>query len=269
MVRPLLLETLGLHSRHVKGLKEARWVTEIEGRRAFEVVVGWIEDRILAGQLRVGDSLPPERELAARLGVGRSAVREAVRTLQAQGVLRPSVGAGATGGTRVTAMPSGALSRLLRMHVALANFPLADVLEVRVALERLSGRLAAGRLDQRAAAALEAALGRMRAAADREEFNDADSAFHVAIAEAAGNRLAADTTVAIRESVREPLRQAFAALDPVAYRRLVAELTQEHEAIRAALVAGDGALAEQLLEAHVRSAWTRLHRLSAPGTMGA
>ena len=112
------------------------------GPRAFEVVLAWVDAQILEGRLTVDDHLPAERELAASLDVSRAAVREAVRTLQAQGVVHSFVGAGAAGGTVLAAVPARALSRLLRLHVALANFPLPDVIEVRIALERLSARLA-------------------------------------------------------------------------------------------------------------------------------
>ena len=60
--------------------------------RAYEVVLRWVDERILSGDLAVGDHLPAERELARQLEVGRSAVREAMRTLQAQGVVRSFVG---------------------------------------------------------------------------------------------------------------------------------------------------------------------------------
>lgn len=110
--------------------------------RAYQVVLTWFEVQVLAGDLGVGDRLPAERELAAQLGVGRASVREAIRTLQAQGVLHSAVGAGTTGGTTVRSGDPAALSRMLRLHVALGHVPLADVIEVRVALELLSVRLA-------------------------------------------------------------------------------------------------------------------------------
>lgn len=238
--------------------------------RAYEVAAQWVEERILAGELRVGDTLPAERELAAQLGISRAAVREAVRSLQAQGVLRSAVGAGATGGTRVTAMPSGALTRLLRIHVALANFPLPDVVEVRVALERLSARLAASVADEEALGCLRQRLADLLAATGqgRTGFNDADAAFHVAIAEAAGNRLAADTTIAIRESVRAPMRDRFLAMDEAAFTEVTARLNGEHGAILDAIADGDGERAGALMEAHIRSAWARLAEEGQDGATG-
>lgn len=225
--------------------------------RAFEVVLGWVEERILSGALRVGDQLPAERELARQLDVSRAAVREAVRTLQAQGVVRSSVGAGAAGGTTVTAVPARALMRLLRLHVALANFPLNDVIEARISLERLSARLAASQARASDLAAMREALAVMTTpGVDRERYNDADTAFHVALAEAAGNRLAADLTVAIRESMRAPLLDAFRIVGD--WETLVGRLNEDHVGLYAAVADGDGDTAERLVETHIRLAWHEL-----------
>lgn len=222
--------------------------------RAFEVVLRWVDERILDGSLGVGDQLPAERELARQIGVGRAAVREAVRTLQAQGVVRSSVGAGGAGGTTITALPSDALTRLLRLHVALENFPHEDVIEVRIALERLSVRLAARNATPEQLGVAQRALEVM---ADpdigREAFNDADTAFHVALAAAAGNRLAMDTTAAIRESMRLPILDRFRHVH--SWEDVVGDLRRDHEAIQAAVMAGDAGEAERLVETHIRSAW--------------
>ncbi|MFC5040767.1 FadR/GntR family transcriptional regulator [Ornithinimicrobium kibberense] len=226
-------------------------------------MVAWVEERILDGRLQVGDQLPAERDLAARLEVSRAVVREAVRSLQAQGVLAPSVGAGRAGGTRVSALPSGAMTRLLRLHVALAHFPLDEVVEVRTALERLSARLAATRATDADLALMRSHLEQMRTATDRKGFNDGDTAFHVALAQAAGNGLAADTTEAIREALRRPLMERFTALDEETYADLVQDLDREHETILEAVATHDPAAAEVLAEAHVRTAWRRLRGSAA------
>ncbi len=233
---------------------------ERAGLRAFEVVLRWAESRILSGELRVGDQLPAERELARQLDVSRSAVREAVRTLQAQGVLRSAVGAGAAGGTTVTALPARALERFLRLHVALANFPLNDVIEARIALERLSARLAARNAKPRHIEAMHhAVLVMSTPSVERSVFNDADTAFHVAIAEAAGNRLAADLTVAIRESMRGPLLTAFQNVED--WDGLANDLRGDHASIFAAIREHDGERAEHLVGEHIRVAWSAF----APG----
>lgn len=231
------------------------------GLRAFEVVLAWVDDEILAGRLKVGDQLPSERDLAAQLEVSRAAVREAVRTLQAQGVVRSAVGAGTTGGTTITAVPAHALTRLLRLHVALANFRAADVIEVRIALERLSARLAAAHWTEADLEALReslAVMDREREAGDRQAFSDADTAFHVAIANAAGNLLAADMTVAIRESMQLPILARFEHVHDWGVFAL--ELCHQHAAIYDAIVARAAPVAEDLVETHIRTAWQALTR---------
>ena len=62
--------------------------------RLYEQIVQQIEDSILRGQLKPGEQLPAERDLAQRFGVSRTAVREAVKTLREKGLVEPIRGAG-------------------------------------------------------------------------------------------------------------------------------------------------------------------------------
>lgn len=226
--------------------------------RAWEHVVGWIQERILDGRLVRGSVLPAERDLAVQLGVSRSAVREGVRTLQASGVLQSAVGAGRAGGTTVAGQPDVALTQLLSLHVALANFPPYDVTQVRVALERTSATLAAVRADSDQ-------LARMRAAVEamdddtlgRTQFNLLDTEFHMQVGRAAGNALVTDLTVAIRSSMRRPILSGFHALGdewPV----LRALLRREHHEILAAIESHQPAAAADLIERHIWSAYERM-----------
>ncbi|MEU8034380.1 FadR/GntR family transcriptional regulator [Streptomyces sp. NPDC049099] len=219
--------------------------------RTFELVLARIEEQILAGNLRVGDRLPPERELVELLGVSRAAVREALRVLEAQGVLRSRVGTGPGSGSVITAMPSNGLTQLLRLHLALANFPLQDVVEARATLERASARLAAGHASDEELTRIREPLVRMDdKALAREQFNDYDTAFHVAIAEAGGNRLMADMTVAVRNAVRGTLLTAFHKIGD--WEPIAARLRADHHAIYEAIAAGDVERAGDLVERHVR-----------------
>jgi GntR family transcriptional regulator, transcriptional repressor for pyruvate dehydrogenase complex len=229
-------------------------------KKAWELVVEWIEERILGGEYTVGSQLPAERELAQQVGVSRSAVREAVRALEASGVLRSSVGAGATGGTRITGMPHTALTRLLRLHVALASFPTDDVTEVRVALERLSTRLASRQASAEGVALMRELVDAMDDdALTMAEFNNLDTRLHVAIAEAAGNRLASDLTIAIRESMRLPILAGIAALDRWEDARAV--LRAQHRGIVDAIAAQEAEHAVARVEEHIRTAYERMTSL--------
>ncbi|MGO2037081.1 MAG: FadR/GntR family transcriptional regulator [Brevibacterium sp.] len=217
----------------------------------YELVIDAIEERIISGELGVGDLLPAERDLAAKLGVSRASVREALRVLESLGVVRSSGGSGRGAGTFIAAMPTAALTRFLRLHVALANFSLSDVIETRIQLERSSAVLAATRAEEDALAEVNAQLAIMDTPGiSLEVFNDADTALHVAIAQAAGNQLFSDLTGAIRTSLRRPIFSSFRELaDPGV---LMGELQAQHRGIVAAIDSGDAALAAELTERHIR-----------------
>src|ERR671921_1640244 len=103
--------------------------------RTHQLVLQWIEDRLSGGQLAVGGRLPAERTLAEQLGVSRTSVREAIRILEAMGVVRAGVGSGPEAGTVVISDPTAALGSALRLHVATQHLPVADIVETRVLLE--------------------------------------------------------------------------------------------------------------------------------------
>lgn len=229
----------------------------VRRQRAYQQVVAQIEEQILTGALAVGDRLPAERDLASMLGVSRAAVREAIRTLEAQGVLHAAVGVGPDGGTTVCAMPSEALFRMLRLHVALSNFPMGDVIEARVMLERWSARLAAKARPQDQVARLRRLVAFMDSPdVDRAEFNDLDTEFHVAIAEAGGNRLVGDMTSAIRESMRLPILDSFHEMPN--WDGFVDDLRGGHRAIAEAIAEGNELGAADAVEEHIRFAYSAL-----------
>ena len=224
--------------------------------RTYELVLDRIETQIVSGALRAGQRLPPERELAVLLGVSRPAVREALRILEAQGAVRSQVGKGPNSGTTIDRFPSDALARLLRLHVALGSFPLEDVVETRVALERSSVVLACRNASRQNLARMRRALLAMdEPQVDRETFNQCDTDFHVALADAGGNRLMSDVTRAIRESVRLPILAAMTAMPESGengWPRVRDGLRADHHAIFTAVETGQAELAADLLEAHIR-----------------
>lgn len=235
----------------------------VKKARAHELVIEAIEDRILSGALQVGDALPPEREMATSLEVSRAGVREAVRVLEAQGVLRSQPGAGAAAGTFVAALPRDALTRFLRLHVALSNFSIQDVTDARIVLERASASAAARRLDDASRAKMIDALDRMDLPhATRDSFNEADTQFHLAIAEASGSALSAALTAAIRSAMKVPILRAAERTEewPEESQRL----RREHRAIFDAIDAGDAERAAELAEGHIRRAASVLFGLPVP-----
>lgn len=224
--------------------------------RTYELVLDRVEAQITSGRLRAGDRLPAERDLAAALGVSRVAVREAMRVLQAMGVITQSTGSGRDAGTVLTAAPGEALTRLVRMHVLLASVGTTDVVRARIALERESARLAATHARDSDHALLVEHLAVMDdPACSPETFNDRDTDFHVTIAHASGNRLVAEMTTALRNAMRTTLLERLQGEDD--FRAVAARLAREHHEIHEALVAGEGARAADLVEAHIEGFYAR------------
>jgi DNA-binding FadR family transcriptional regulator len=99
--------------------------------RTHELVLQRIEQQIVAGNLSVGDRLPSEPDFAVQLGVSRSPIRGAVRILEAQGV--PIQRGRRRSGLRLRrgGDAAEALTRLLRLHLALSSFDWSELVEAR------------------------------------------------------------------------------------------------------------------------------------------
>ncbi|MFZ0529604.1 MAG: FadR/GntR family transcriptional regulator [Propionicimonas sp.] len=229
-------------------------MSEREGLHAYEVVLRHIEAGILAGTHHPGDQLPTERDLATQVGVSRSAVREAMRVLQTQGLITSSAGPGR--GTRIAPARGDALTRIFRLHLSLSGAGAADLTEARVALERSSAALAAQRISPQGVRRLRGLVKAMAVADTVDGFNELDTEFHVQIARVGQSELIADLTVAIRETVRQAILTASLALPNWSDHRL--ELLRDHEEILAAIIGGDAVGAANLVESHIRGAYTTL-----------
>lgn len=118
----------------------------IAGRRSFEEVAAQIRRQIADGNLREGDRLPPERDLAAALGVSRNTVREALRALEHAGLLnqRPGV----NGGAYVASNGAQVIKTALTDLVSLGTTKASDLIEARLVIGREVVRLACERADE-------------------------------------------------------------------------------------------------------------------------
>ena len=159
-------------------------LTSLRRSPLVELAVSQLREQVLSGQWPVGGRLPAETELAQRLEVGRSTVREAVRALVHAGLLETRQGSG----TYVRSLTPGAdwEPRLRRAAVL-------EAYEVREALEVQAARLAAGRRTEADIEALAACLAeRERARGDEARFVEANLAFHRSVLAAAHNPLLAE-----------------------------------------------------------------------------
>ncbi|MER6304114.1 FadR/GntR family transcriptional regulator [Kitasatospora sp. NPDC001539] len=158
-----------------------------------------LEERIRAGEWPVGGKLPGEVALAKELGVGRSTVREALRTLAAAGMVHSRQGSGVF----VTADRPAAGDWAARLRAA----ELAHVYEVRTMVEVQAARLAAERRTAADLTAVDAALAARRAAGEADDagFVAADIALHTAVVAAAHNPVLDDLFAQFAPVLRDHL----------------------------------------------------------------
>jgi GntR family transcriptional repressor for pyruvate dehydrogenase complex len=153
-----------------------------------EEVVTNLREMIHRGELRSGDRLPPERDLAKLLGVSRPTLRMALRSLSAVGVLRSRQGAGTfvVQDDEPPALDSGPL----RLMASLRGFSSAEMFEARRALEMVVAGLAAERATGEQMASMAEELAGMYASLDEpEQYLVHDMRFHQMVAGASGNRI--------------------------------------------------------------------------------
>lgn len=217
--------------------------TPVARQRTYELVADRLVAAIGEGSLRPGDPIPTERELMEGFRVGRSSVREALRMLESQGVIRVS------GGSFVVAEAMNPLNSSLRLMVALdERTGLADLFELRLILECEAASLAAKRRTQADLAEMDAAIAEMEESlglADGERFIDADLRFHLAVAAATENRLVLHSMHAVRDLLRRALMTVYTI--PKSPDRAVVE----HRAIREEIEAGDRGQARRAMNQHL------------------
>src|ERR1700757_40591 len=153
--------------------------------RLYEQIVQQIEASVLNGTLKPGDQLPAERELAQRLGVSRTAVREAVKALREKGLVEAYSGRG----TFVTDGPPRAPRQSFDLMVKLGQSEGSPHLaELRLILEPGIAAMAAVRAEEDDLTTMREAVAVMdRAQRDPEAYIEADLDFHLALAEAVAN----------------------------------------------------------------------------------
>lgn len=222
--------------------------------RASEDVVRQIKGAIHSGQLRPGDALPSERELTGRLGVSRVTVRDALRTLEATGLVEIRVGA--RGGAFVTAPAPNYVGEGLANMLLLSSSSPEDVTEARMIFELGAIPLVCERRTDEDLAALEEICARADAALKQGDFDVRLSAeFHIRLAASAHN-----TAIAlIVDSFQGPLLMSLARARDVAP-AMGKPGAREHHKLVEAVRERDVQTAHALMERHLSRTAARLHR---------
>ena len=179
----------------------------VKTARLYEQIVQQVEESILKGQLKPGDQLPAERDLAQSFGVSRTAVREAVKTLREKGLVEAYTGRG----TFVTSGTSHAIRQSLDLMIRVSQQEGSlHLAELRQVLEPEIAALAALRIEEQLLTTMREAVAAMdRNVNDPDAYIEADLDFHLALAEAVGNPLILSLLDSIVGLLREQRSRIF------------------------------------------------------------
>jgi len=184
---------------------------------------------ITSGELKPGDKLPPERDMAEFLGVSRASVREALTALETVGILDIRPGEG----TFVKRTSDSETFESLTLLLSVEQTPEVQMMEVRRILETESAALAAKRATFADLQKIQASLLVMKSAESISDAVDADVRFHFAIAEATKNSVLLRIMNTVADLMHHTFRQDRENL--YANPELGARVLIEHEAILKAI----------------------------------
>ncbi|MFI6875720.1 FadR/GntR family transcriptional regulator [Streptomyces sp. NPDC050400] len=204
-------------------------------------------DYLMSGEVQPGDRIPSERQLTEMLGVNRPTVREAIKSLGFLGLLEIRQ----SSGTYFRGSDSDVLYRLFELGLVLGERGAKDMVQARAELEIVVAGLAAEARDDAGVDLLRARLAVMRECPD-DEFAEADTAFHAALAELSGNSVLRDMLKGMRAMIQRGWVERTGAVRSreVAY--------ADHVPIFEAVEKGDTPGARAAMAQHMEGASRRL-----------
>jgi GntR family transcriptional repressor for pyruvate dehydrogenase complex len=211
--------------------------------RIHEEVVTQVHDLIKQGRFKAGDQLPSERELAETFKVSRTSVREALRALEAQGLIISRTGTG----NFVADLPIESLVAPLAKLLIQEKDALADVFEMRKLIEPRIASLAAERATHADIERMRQILESQRAAVERGQTGvEADAEFHFAIGQATHNQALEKLVSGLMELLSHSREESLQTAD----RRRAS--IEAHEDILSAIEQHDRSGAQRRMFRHIK-----------------
>ncbi|HSQ96295.1 MAG TPA: FCD domain-containing protein [Croceibacterium sp.] len=207
-------------------------------------IVDEVREALFDKRLKAGDFLGTERDLAERAGASRIVARDALRTLQALGVVEIKVGAG--GGARIASGNPALFAEALAVQLSLAGTSVREMMDAQRAIETAAAELAAEHASNDDLAKLRDLLAQHEATiTDNPAYTRSCMRFHLAVAEASHNRVLVAQLLSLQH-VSWPAHNRTLT-DPVAR-----HILEVHRQLVDVIEARDAAAARRLMDDHVR-----------------
>ncbi|USK31989.1 FadR family transcriptional regulator [Bacillus sp. F19] len=216
-------------------------------KRTYEIIVEQLREFFLNGDLKPGDKLPSERQLASKFNVSRTSIREALRMLELRGAIDIRRG----GGSYIKSTEFPPSTEELSSVITKAESHLVyEMLELRRALEAESAYLAAQRANSADLEIIRKALDKMAASKnDVESGLESDLNFHLSIVRATHNSLFIELIQTMSEHMEDTIRTT--RRHRLADSARAQDTLDEHKRIYLAIASGNAVQARNLVEEHI------------------
>lgn len=220
-------------------------ISQIHVPKPAQMLADQLRGGIVSGTFATGAFLPNERALMAESGLSRAAVRDALRILEADGLITTRIGR--SGGSMVTVPPRDSMTRSVELFVRTNGVSLPDLVDCRMAVEPMLARLAAAnRSDADLQRLRDLQVDFVEAIGSTHRFTEINLDWHLAVARCGRN----EPLIAFMEAISAPIRDAL-DLEATTSPALRLQACQAHEAIIRAIADGDEAAAMRRMERHI------------------
>ncbi|MEI8205826.1 MAG: FadR/GntR family transcriptional regulator [Kiritimatiellales bacterium] len=216
----------------------------IENRSLHIQVFNIIKDRIVSGQMKRDEQLPPEAQLCKEFQISRTIIREAIKSLQSIGLLAVSPG---KKGTTVSIPDVKLAQELIYIHLKMKDTSLKELFDVRLTLESSIARLAAVNRTEENLAALHNCMELMNKCRSLDQATELDFTFHDLIVEASQNSVLKIYNMPLLALQRDLRKQTIK-------RKGLETTAQYHQEILKSIEVGNPDLAEKTMRTHIEHA---------------
>jgi GntR family transcriptional repressor for pyruvate dehydrogenase complex len=217
--------------------------------RLYEEIIDQFRELILKGELKPGDKLPPERDLALQLNVSRTAIREALRSLESMGFIESRVG----GGTFIKEVTLDNVIKPFSGILSQDKKLMMELIEVRILLEGEIAKLAAQRINDEKIEMIDQSIRLMEKEILRKGIGiGGDNSFHNSLAIAAENT-AMSKILSMCGDLLSGTREATLKIPGQPLKSI-----KDHKEIFEAVKSGDGEEAKKRMQTHLRKAFKNI-----------
>jgi DNA-binding FadR family transcriptional regulator len=219
--------------------------------KSSDALADELRERILAGQYAEGASLPSERDIVDETGLGRGSVREALRVLQVEGLIRTKPGR--HGGAFTRRPDASGMTRFVSLFVRGRRVPIRALLEARTTIEPSLAYYAALNRTGDDVAALAAACDALEGAPDGAEFGRRNLEWHYAVARASHNELLVAFLSSISDAIAQESEAHARAFEAGAIAEIRSTVIRAHRRITDAVERGHADAAKRRMERHLNA----------------